>query len=530
MTTPPPTPVPTVSITRNLAPQSWASASAATLASLSTNTGRPRRSRRTSRSGTSSSGMFTLERTRPFSQSTTDGTPSPTAATSSSPAASWIMRTSCSSRSSGESSCVGSMCGSPSSPSERTATETLVPPTSTPIRRSPTAGILSRPLPISGDRLANQGVDERAGEQDARRQLEEGHQHDDRRERAEGRAHVGDVRQVEAVDRPRHEPADDHQRGAEADPAQRLGLCGAEADEQPDGEPQCCGREHVAQDRGERGELQDRGGGEHARARREPEPDRREDALAQRALLVVPVVDAVERAHDRPRRGGQLPEQQREAGGHPEELAAAEDRRGRGVEDVVHRGRHLRRDLRREVLRPQRVQRQGARQREREQRQRDEREQGAEGDPTGADEQLVPAKPFDHIAERGNRERREPLSERRHMCGRYPGEPTRYRSRSVESCSRTCASSRGIAAGTSPSRIVSGSWPPSRAGEMVKNSSSTAPEAKSGPLIVGPPSHRTECTPWRSRRSASIAGGSIVSQRTMSSWAAQSSGSRSLVV
>ena len=64
-------------------PSSNASASAAQDASLSTNTGSPSRSVSSSRSGTSSSGMFTLERIRPVSKSTTDGTPTPTARTSS---------------------------------------------------------------------------------------------------------------------------------------------------------------------------------------------------------------------------------------------------------------------------------------------------------------------------------------------------------------------------------------------------------------------------------------------------------------
>jgi len=57
-----------------------ASASAATVASLSTNTGTPRRSPRTVRSGTSASGMFVLERTSPVANSTTEGMPKPTAA------------------------------------------------------------------------------------------------------------------------------------------------------------------------------------------------------------------------------------------------------------------------------------------------------------------------------------------------------------------------------------------------------------------------------------------------------------------
>ena len=62
---------------------SWASASAAAVASLSTNTGTPRRSPRTWRSGTSVNGMLTDDTTRPVSNSTTEGTPIPTAARSS---------------------------------------------------------------------------------------------------------------------------------------------------------------------------------------------------------------------------------------------------------------------------------------------------------------------------------------------------------------------------------------------------------------------------------------------------------------
>ena len=65
ITTPPPTPVPSVSITRWLSPRMWASASAAQLASLSTNTGTPKRRPSSSRSGTPVSGMFTLVSTVP---------------------------------------------------------------------------------------------------------------------------------------------------------------------------------------------------------------------------------------------------------------------------------------------------------------------------------------------------------------------------------------------------------------------------------------------------------------------------------
>ena len=94
---PPPTPVPSVSITRWSAGgsgTSWASARAAQLASLSTNTGMPSRVPSSSRSGTPSSGMFTLESTVPVSNSTWDGTPMPAA--SAGPAASVTSATTCS--------------------------------------------------------------------------------------------------------------------------------------------------------------------------------------------------------------------------------------------------------------------------------------------------------------------------------------------------------------------------------------------------------------------------------------------------
>ena len=57
---------------------SWASASAATVASCR-RTGTPSRSPSTWRSGTSTSGMFTEQTTRPVSNSTTEGTPTPIA-------------------------------------------------------------------------------------------------------------------------------------------------------------------------------------------------------------------------------------------------------------------------------------------------------------------------------------------------------------------------------------------------------------------------------------------------------------------
>ena len=79
ITTPPPTPVPSVSITRWSSPSRCASASAAQLASLSTNTGTPKRRPSSSRSGTPVSGMFTLVSTVPVAYSIWEGTPTPIA-------------------------------------------------------------------------------------------------------------------------------------------------------------------------------------------------------------------------------------------------------------------------------------------------------------------------------------------------------------------------------------------------------------------------------------------------------------------
>ena len=57
----------------------WASARAAQLASLSTNTGTPKRRPSSSRSGTPASGMFTLVSTVPVAKSICEGTPTPIA-------------------------------------------------------------------------------------------------------------------------------------------------------------------------------------------------------------------------------------------------------------------------------------------------------------------------------------------------------------------------------------------------------------------------------------------------------------------
>src|SRR4051794_6294704 len=138
MMIPPPTPVPIVNRTSDWAigrrSSSWASASAATVASLSTKTGRLRRSVSRRRSGTSCSGTLTECRAVPVAKSMTEGTPIPTA--SAGPAAvitavSWSMRPSV------LSSTVGCSVGWESVSPSSTATETFVPPTSTPMKRCP---------------------------------------------------------------------------------------------------------------------------------------------------------------------------------------------------------------------------------------------------------------------------------------------------------------------------------------------------------------------------------------------------------
>src|SRR3954468_16687073 len=136
MMMPPPTPVPIVNSTRlwatDRSSSSWASASAATVASLSTNTGSDRRSGRMRRSGTSCSGTLTEWRAVPGAKSMTDGTPMPTASVGPAPSmtsASWSMSAS------ELESAVGCSVGSESLWPSSTATETFVPPTSTPMKR-----------------------------------------------------------------------------------------------------------------------------------------------------------------------------------------------------------------------------------------------------------------------------------------------------------------------------------------------------------------------------------------------------------
>src|SRR5436190_12126733 len=146
-TSPPPTPVPTVNITRwettSLPAGSQASASPATLASLSTNTGSPSRSVRVARRGTPSSGRFTPDSARPVANSTAEGIPIPTAVVSGSRAAS-ITAASWSTSARGPACSVGTICAFDSPSGFIVASETLVPPTSTPTKwpftRAPSAG------------------------------------------------------------------------------------------------------------------------------------------------------------------------------------------------------------------------------------------------------------------------------------------------------------------------------------------------------------------------------------------------------
>src|SRR4051794_33738570 len=74
--------------------------------------------------------MFTDDIAIPRAASITLGIPRPTASAS---PASWIASTSWSTRASGDDVSVGRVCTSPSTPSSKDATATLVPPTSTPI-------------------------------------------------------------------------------------------------------------------------------------------------------------------------------------------------------------------------------------------------------------------------------------------------------------------------------------------------------------------------------------------------------------
>src|SRR3954449_4292627 len=92
----------------------------------------PRRSARSWRSGTPSSGMFTECRAVPEANSTTEGTPRPTA--SAVPAAR-MAPTSCSTSACVEDVSVWWSSGGPSVPPSSDATEIFVPPTSTPMTR-----------------------------------------------------------------------------------------------------------------------------------------------------------------------------------------------------------------------------------------------------------------------------------------------------------------------------------------------------------------------------------------------------------
>src|SRR5215211_360515 len=133
MITPPPTPVPSVSMTSSSQATNWASARAAQLASLSTNTGTPKRPPSSSRSDTPVSGMLTLVSTVPVENSICEGTPTPTAAGS--PTRSITSRTAASRpsrRSEVLARAVGCSTRSFTSARSTAATATLVPPTSTP--------------------------------------------------------------------------------------------------------------------------------------------------------------------------------------------------------------------------------------------------------------------------------------------------------------------------------------------------------------------------------------------------------------
>ena len=111
-----------------------ASASAAQLASLSTNTGTPKRRPSSSRSGTPASGMFTLVSTVPVANSICDGTPTPIA--SGCPASAITSRTTCSiavEQGVGADGDRGVLhCVRVAVTPSTAATATFVPPTSTP--------------------------------------------------------------------------------------------------------------------------------------------------------------------------------------------------------------------------------------------------------------------------------------------------------------------------------------------------------------------------------------------------------------
>src|SRR3954469_4676513 len=108
--------------------------------------------------------MLTELRALPVSKSITLGTPMPTA--SAGPASS-IASASCSTSASLSERTVGRSTGSERTPSARTATETLVPPTSTPIKRSPTLCTLATLYgpPVADDHALVERL--RAGDEEA---------------------------------------------------------------------------------------------------------------------------------------------------------------------------------------------------------------------------------------------------------------------------------------------------------------------------------------------------------------------------
>src|ERR671938_621772 len=130
---PSPTPVPSVSITRSRTSRSSASARAAQLPSLSTKAGTPKRCPSSSRRATPSSGMFTLDITRPVANSIWDGTPAPIAAgRPMSAITSCTVASSPSSSASELSSSVGRSTAPLTLEPDTAPASTFVPPTSTP--------------------------------------------------------------------------------------------------------------------------------------------------------------------------------------------------------------------------------------------------------------------------------------------------------------------------------------------------------------------------------------------------------------
>ena len=102
-----------------------------------------------SRSGRSASGTLTEYRIRPVANSTTLGTPMPTARESG-PRTASMASTSWSSSASASEVSVLTTCGSPGSPRSTAAAATLVPPTSTPMNWPASTPARSYPLAVPG--------------------------------------------------------------------------------------------------------------------------------------------------------------------------------------------------------------------------------------------------------------------------------------------------------------------------------------------------------------------------------------------